>query len=293
MIKSMTGFGKTQFELEDKKFTIELRSLNSKQLDINLKIPAVYRDKETILRNEIALQLSRGKVDLIMYIDHTGADHITGINTIVVKHYFEQLQKTGNELGMNECDPMEIMKIALRMPDTLINNRPEPNENEWELIWNGFLTTLDNLNKYRIQEGNAMQADIAARIENIEEFLNSISQFENSRIQNIRIRLQKNLKEFYNNNSVDRNRFEQEIIFYLEKLDITEEKVRLKSHLDYLRESLQGEEQGGKKLVFISQEIGREINTIGSKANDFNIQKLVVQMKDELEKIKEQSLNIL
>ncbi|MGF1585475.1 MAG: YicC/YloC family endoribonuclease [Bacteroidales bacterium] len=293
MIRSMTGFGKSECDLADKKITIELRSLNSRQLDINLKIPSIYRDKETILRNEIALHLNRGKVDLTIHFDQTSAGFMSRINTPVVTKYAKQLQETGRELGMKEYDPLEMLKMAMRLPDTITNEKTEADENEWTLVFSSFLTALEQINKFRIQEGDAMHADLVNRINTIEQLLSDVDQFETSRIEIIRNRLQQNLNEFFSNNSVDRNRFEQEIIFYLEKLDITEEKVRLKNHIEYFRETLKSEEPGGKKLGFISQEMGREINTIGSKANDFNIQKIVVQMKDELEKIKEQSLNLL
>lgn len=289
----MTGFGKAERETAEKKITVELRSLNSRQLDLNTKIPAIYRDRETIMRNEIASVLKRGKTDLSIYIDSKGIDNIPVINTGVVKYYVEQLHETGKALGMGDYSPLEMMKLAMRMPDTLTSKKLEPDEKEWDDVYNTFLSALEQLDSYRIQEGEAMKTDLENRITSIERNLSEINPFEEKRIENIRGRLQQNMKEFFNNNSVDRNRFEQEIIYYLEKLDITEEKVRLLNHIEYFRETLNSEEPSGKKIGFITQEIGREINTIGSKANDFNIQKLVVQMKDELEKIKEQSLNIL
>jgi uncharacterized protein (TIGR00255 family) len=298
MIRSMTGFGKAECELAGKRVTVEIRSLNSRQLDINLKLPAIYREKEALLRNQIASRLSRGKIDVIIFIDQVATDQVATdqvsfINKAVVKHYFDELEKTAKELNINENDPLEMMKMALRMPDTLINYRTRPDEKEWDTVHNSFLYAVDRADKYRAGEGEAMKSDLQNRISAIETSLSAIDRFEGTRIDNIRTRLQQNLNEFLSNNNIDRNRFEQEIIFYLEKLDITEEKVRLKNHIDYLKDTLNGEEASGKKLGFISQEIGREINTIGSKANDFNIQKLVVQMKDDLEKIKEQSLNIL
>lgn len=293
MIRSMTGFGKAERETAEKKITVELRSLNSRQLDLNIKIPAIYRDRETIMRNEIASLLKRGKTDLSIYIDSKGIDNIPVINTGVVKYYVEQLHETGKGLGVGDYSPLEMMKLAMRMPDILTSKKLEPDEKEWDDVYSTFLSALEQLDSYRIQEGEAMKSDLENRITSIEKNLSEINPFEEKRIENIRGRLQQNMKEFFNNNSVDRNRFEQEIIYYLEKLDITEEKVRLLNHIEYFRETLNSEEPSGKKIGFITQEIGREINTIGSKANDFNIQKLVVQMKDELEKIKEQSLNIL
>jgi uncharacterized protein (TIGR00255 family) len=293
MVRSMTGFGKSERELAEKKITIELRSLNSRQLDINLKLPAIYRDKENLLRNEIAQKLNRGKIDAVIYIDNTGTDAVPRINSKVVKFYAEQLLSTGRELGMEADDPLEIMKLAMRMPDTLTNERTEPDENEWNMVYSCFLEAIEQTDHFRIQEGKALETDLVDRITTIGQLLSSIAGFEQGRIENIRKKLHQNLNEFFNNSSIDRNRLEQELIFYLEKLDITEEKVRLQNHIDFFRETLKSNEQAGKKLGFIAQELGREINTIGSKANDFNIQKIVVQMKDELEKIREQSLNLL
>jgi uncharacterized protein (TIGR00255 family) len=289
----MTGFGKARCELAGKTLTIELRSLNSRQMDLNIKLPAVYREKETPLRNEITARLVRGKADLVIYSDGRGTDTLPRINREAVKEYMEQLDRMGREFGAVAPDTFEMMKLAIRMPDTLVNESPEPDETDWETIYNSVQAAIDSLDQYRIQEGGTLKSDLEGRVLSIEQSLFSISQFEENRISNIRRKLQQNLQEFLNSNTVDRNRFEQEIIYYLEKLDITEEKVRLTSHIDYFRETLEAETAQGKKLGFISQEMGREINTIGSKANDFNIQKLVVQMKDELEKIKEQTLNIL
>ncbi len=293
MIKSMTGFGKAACELPGKKVTIEIRSLNSRHLDINLKIPGIYRSRETEFRTDISQLLCRGKIDLIISIDHTGTEHIPVINRNAVRHYFQELSKTAAELRITGDNNLELMKLTMRMPDLLISGRQDPDEREWKEVYKGFRNALGQADKYRTDEGNAMKADLEKRIEAITDRLGEIERFEAGRIETVRARLLQNLNEFFSNNNVDRNRFEQEIIFYMEKLDITEEKVRLANHIDYFRSSLSANDPAGKKLGFISQEIGREINTIGSKANDFNIQKLVVQMKDELEKIKEQSLNIL
>ena len=293
MIRSMTGFGKAELELADRKVTIELRSLNSRQMDITVKTPPVYRGKETILRNEIASRLKRGKADLIIQVEVSGTEGTHSINAGAVKDYAAQLDKIASDMGMDGYDRLEMLKLAMRMPDTVSAEKPEADEKEWEAVYESVLSAVRQLDQYRIQEGEAMTADIENRINAIEESLASVDQFEKPRIENIRKRLQQNLQEHMNNSNVDRNRFEQEIIYYLEKFDITEEKVRLGNHISYFRETLGSGESPGKKLGFITQEMGREINTIGSKANDFNIQKLVVQMKDELEKIKEQSLNIL
>ncbi len=289
----MTGFGKAACELPGKKVTIEIRSLNSRHLDINLKLPGIYREKEAVLRSDVSQVLCRGKVDLTFTADQTGTEHIPVINRNAVRHYFEELSKTAADLRVTGNHNLELMKLTMRMPDILISGRQDPDENEWKTVYKTFRSALDHVDKYRGDEGEAMKADLVIRIDSIEGKLGEIDRFEDKRIETLRARLQQNLNEFLNNNNVDRNRFEQEIIFYLEKLDITEEKVRLANHISYFRETLSGKEPAGKKLGFITQEIGREINTIGSKANDFDIQKIVVQMKDDLEKIKEQSLNIL
>lgn len=293
MIRSMTGFGKAECELADKKITVEVRCLNSRQLDMNIKIPSIYRERETVLRNEISAGLGRGKIDLNIFADQTGTENMPHINLVAVKHYVEQLIITGREIGADIADRFEMMKLAMRMPEVLVQSRAEPDETEWEKVCGCLKSAIEQADNFRLQEGRAVQKDIEKRIGIIEELLSEIDRFEQDRITAIRKRLEQNLNEFFNNNTVDRNRFEQEIIFYLEKLDITEEKVRLKSHTGYFRETMTDDESPGKKLGFISQEIGREINTIGSKANDHNIQKLVIRMKDELEKIKEQALNIL
>jgi uncharacterized protein (TIGR00255 family) len=293
MIRSMTGFGKAELELAGRKVTIEIRSLNSRQMDIITKIPSVYRDREPALRNEIASRLKRGKADLVIQIETTGSGGAHSINAGAVKHYAEQLGIIASDIGVDRYDRLEILKLAMRMPDTVSIEKSEADEKEWDSVFERFLDAIDQLDRYRIQEGEAMKADIGDRIRKIKEYLASVDQFEEPRIDTIRKRLQQNLREIIPANSLDLNRFEQEIVFYLEKLDITEEKVRLSNHIAYFMETLQSAEPPGKKLGFITQEMGREINTIGSKANDFNIQKLVVQMKDELEKIKEQSLNLL
>jgi uncharacterized protein (TIGR00255 family) len=293
MIRSMTGFGKAELELADRKVTIELRSLNSRQMDIITKIPSIFRDREPALRNEIASRLKRGKADLVIQIEITGTGGAHSINAATVRHYAEQLGIIAIDIGIDRYDKMEILKLAMRMPDTVTMEKTEADEKEWDLVYEKFLDAIQQLDSYRIQEGEAMKADIEDRIRKIREYLSSVDRFEEPRIDSIRKKLQQNLRDIIPPNSLDLNRFEQEIVYFLEKLDITEEKVRLGNHISYFMETLQSADPSGKKLGFISQEMGREINTIGSKANDFNIQKLVVQMKDELEKIKEQSLNLL
>ena len=292
MLISMTGFGKATLELENKKVSIEIKSLNSKQLDINTRIPNLYKEKDLVLRNEIKNQLERGKVELSIFIESVGADKETKINKPIVEAYYQQLSDLSAELGI----PMEqepILQTIVKLPDALKTEHQELDEEEWNQIFNGFKSAVADLNSFRKQEGEALQEDIFTRIENIEKLLEEVPQFEENRIATVKARINDNLNEFVEKQNVDKNRFEQEIIYYLEKLDITEEKVRLANHCKYFIETADNGNSIGKKLGFIAQEIGREINTLGSKANDSDIQKIVIQMKDELEKIKEQLLNVL
>ncbi|MEA3446762.1 MAG: YicC/YloC family endoribonuclease [Bacteroidota bacterium] len=291
MLHSMTGYGKTVCELENKKVTIEIKSLNSKQLDLNMRLPGIYREKEMSLRNKISKQLQRGKIDIGFYVEITGAGSAGIINRDVVKEYHKQLSEIQDELGI-ETDP-GLMQSIIRLPEVFDTQREELDEEEWNQISREFENALGQLIEFRNSEGMAMEKDILLRIGIIENLLNEVSPFESERIEKIRTRLDENLKEYLNGQSIDENRLEQEIIFYLEKIDITEEKVRLANHCEYFREVAAERNSIGKKLGFISQEIGREINTLGSKANNHDIQKIVVRMKDELEKIKEQLLNVL
>ncbi|RZS99179.1 YicC/YloC family endoribonuclease [Aquimarina brevivitae] len=285
MIKSMTGFGKCILQLPSKKITIEVKSLNSKNLDINARIPSQYREKELQMRNAIANALQRGKVDLSLYVEVTGEENSTQINQEIVKDYIRQLE------AIHPTDKTELLKMAVRMPDSLKTVRDEIDEEEFIAITDTLTKALEEINDYRSDEGKALEEDFLLRINNIKQLLDNVIEIDPERIAAVRERLEKavaDLKE-----EVDKNRFEQELIYYLEKYDITEEKVRLSNHLSYFIESTKSEDSNGKKLGFISQEIGREINTIGSKANYAPMQQLVVQMKDELEKIKEQLLNVL
>ncbi|MGQ1783566.1 MULTISPECIES: YicC/YloC family endoribonuclease [unclassified Saccharicrinis] len=291
MIKSMTGFGKATCELPDKKISIEIKSLNSKQLDVNMRLPNMYREKDLVLRNELANQLGRGKVDVGFYIDFLGAEKNASINPQVIETYFNQLSPLADKLGLTENT--DILRAIMPLPDTVKIEQAELDESEWATIFSTFKSALNNLNSFRAQEGEVLQKEITERISNIRNYQAAVEPFEAERIEKVRERILDQLNELKEKINLDQNRFEQEMIFYLEKLDITEEKVRLTNHLDYFIETIEKEDLVGKKLGFITQEIGREINTMGSKANHSEIQKLVIQMKDELEKIKEQNLNVL
>jgi uncharacterized protein (TIGR00255 family) len=282
----MTGFGKSVEQLPSKKITIELKSLNSKSLDLNARIPSSYREKELAMRKTIAATLVRGKVDFSLYIEATAEETSTVINKAVVKEYMRQL----GDIEPN-ADNVELLKMVVRMPDSLKTEREEIDEKEFEVIENALQHAIKELNEYRLEEGKVLEQDFLLRVQNISNLLTSIIEIDDERMASVRGRLRKALDDL--KEQVDENRFEQELIYYLEKFDITEEKVRLANHLDYFSKSLHSTDSNGKKLGFITQEIGREINTIGSKSNYAPMQQLVVQMKDELEKIKEQLLNVL
>lgn len=288
----MTGFGKATVEYNQKKVVIEVKSLNSKQLDINLRMPNLYREKEMDIRNLAKTYLERGKVDVSIYFDNSETDKTVALNRPVIEQYFRQMTEIAGTLGI-DTDNNELLQTIMRFPDTLKQQTEELNEEEWLALKSGIEKALKALDTFRIQEGEVLIRDILHRIDLIKSFAVEVPQYEGRRIESVRQRLMEKMKEWEEIRNVDQNRMEQEIIYYLEKLDITEEKVRLNNHCKYFIETAEKEEAPGRKLGFISQEIGREINTMGSKANDHDIQKLVVRMKDELEKIKEQSLNIL
>ena len=281
----MTGFGKHVIQLPSKKITIEIKSLNSKSLDLNARIPSTYREKELELRRTIAGSLVRGKVDFSLYIENTGAETSSEVNEVVVRQYMKQLAHivSGNEMG--------LLEIAMRMPDSMKTEREDIDEEEYKVIKDSLDEALKEINIFRTEEGKVLEADFEARIGVLKSLLEQVAQMDPDRLLTIRERLEKAVSDL--KTDLDMNRFEQELIYYLEKYDITEEKVRLLNHLDYFAATLKSDDSNGKKLGFISQEIGREINTIGSKANFAPMQQLVVQMKDELEKIKEQMLNVL
>ncbi|NKI26696.1 YicC family protein [Arenibacter sp. 6A1] len=285
MIQSMTGFGKHVIQLSTKKITIEIKSLNSKNLDLNARIPSAYREKELELRRTIASSLERGKIDFGLYIENTGGETFSFVNEGVVRQYMQQL---GNIVPGNE---MGLLEIAMRMPDTMKTEREDINPEEYLVIKDTLTKALEEINTFRTEEGKVLEADFLARLATLNDLLEQVAAMDPDRLLTIRERLEKAVSDL--KTELDANRFEQELIYYLEKYDITEEKVRLKNHLDYFGSTLKSDDSNGKKLGFISQEIGREINTIGSKANFAPMQQLVVQMKDELEKIKEQMLNVL
>ncbi|MBB1193729.1 YicC family protein [Flavobacterium sp. SOK18b] len=286
MIQSMTGFGKATLQLPTKKITVEVKSLNSKGLDLNVRMPSLYREMELGLRNQIALKLERGKVDFSIFMESTAEQTSTKVNVPIVKAYISQLREV-----YPQADETELMKMAVRMPDTMKIEREEIDENDWIQIQTVIEEALQNILNFRRDEGMSLEKEFQLRIGNIRQYMTEALALDPERVQAIKDRLQTAIAELKVN--VDENRFEQELIYYLEKLDITEEKVRLTNHLDYFLETINGTEANGRKLGFITQEMGREINTMGSKSNHAQMQKLVVQMKDELEKIKEQVLNVL
>ncbi|WP_091253521.1 YicC/YloC family endoribonuclease [Flavobacterium omnivorum] len=286
MIQSMTGFGKATLQLPTKKITVEVKSLNSKGLDLNVRMPSLYREMELGLRNQIALKLERGKVDFSIFIESTAEQTSTKVNVPIVRAYINQLREV-----YADADETELMKMAVRMPDTMKIERDEIDENDWVQIQTVIEEALQNILNFRRDEGMSLEKEFQLRIGNIRQYMTEALALDPERVQAIKDRLQTAISELKVN--VDENRFEQELIYYLEKLDITEEKVRLTNHLDYFLETINGTEANGRKLGFITQEMGREINTMGSKSNHAQMQKLVVQMKDELEKIKEQVLNVL
>ena len=285
MIQSMTGFGKHVVQLPSKKITVEIKSLNSKNLDINARIPQAYREKELELRKMIADSLVRGKVDLGLYIEITGEETTSEVNHGVVKKYMEQLSQ------IVDGDSLKLMELALRLPDTMKSDKNDIDEAEYDAIKRAMEEALVEITKFRKAEGKVLEEDFEMRLRVLSDLLEKVKSLDVNRIDTIRERLEKAVSDL--KVELDANRFEQELIYYLEKYDITEEKVRLANHLNYFETTLHSDDSNGKKLGFICQEIGREINTIGSKANYAPMQQVVVQMKDELEKIKEQMLNVL
>lgn len=287
----MTGYGKAIAETQQKKITIEIKSLNSKQLDINTKLPWLYKEKDLEIRTLLSQKLERGKIDFTIYFDNLDAELIPVINKTIVRNYYNQLREIAAELN-TELDK-NILSTIMRLPETLKTEKPELSTEEWTTVKSQIVEAVNMLDLYRIEEGNALDRDIRSSLGRILSCLENIESFEPERISRVREKLTSILEENIKSENIDRNRFEQELIFYLEKFDINEEKVRLKKHCEYFLETASSSASPGKQLGFIAQEIGREINTIGSKANDVSIQKLVVMMKDDLEKIKEQTLNVL
>lgn len=289
MIKSMTGFGKASTEAGDKTITVEIRALNSKGADISLRLSSGLRNYELELRNELSKQLERGKIDLTIFVESAMAESPVEINTTLAKAYHSQIKKLADDLN----EPLnDSLQHILKLPDVMKSERKETDENEWKLIKGCVNEAIKQLNQFRDTEGKSLQKDFEDRLGKIGSYLEEIKKLDIHRLAAIKERIRNNLDEVIGKEKIDENRFEQELIYYIEKLDINEEKVRLKTHLDYFLETCL-ENSPGRKLNFISQEIGREINTIGSKANDAPMQKFVVLMKDELEKIKEQANNVL
>ncbi|MDQ3110332.1 MAG: YicC family protein [Bacteroidota bacterium] len=285
----MTGFGKAACELPQKKVTVEIRSLNSRQLDLNIRMPSVYREKESEVRSELSKTAERGKIDVSIFVEGTSEAALATINTSLVTAYHAELKKIATSLGEAGVD---LLPMIMRMPDVLKQDKQDLDENEWKEVYGAFKSALEAFGKFREDEGTVLGNELSQRIGIIALKLAEVAVLDPLRALAVRERLQKHLSESAATDQIDNNRFEQELIYYLEKLDITEEKLRLQTHLDYFIGTMK-EPGAGRKLGFIAQEIGREINTIGSKANDAGIQMIVVQMKDELEKIKEQLLNVL
>ncbi len=284
----MTGYGKSVLQLPTKKVTIEIKSLNSKNLDLNVRIPSYYKEKELAVRKKLASALVRGKVDFSIFVEMTADETSTTINHGVVKQYMQQLR---NVVQTGSTDDLALLKMAVTMPDALKTEREELDENEWNLINQNIDVAVKEIVQYRVDEAASLEIDFRERITNIKMYLQEVYSFDADRIENVKARLQKAIDDL--KVDTDQNRFEQELIYYLEKLDINEEKVRLSNHLDYFLQTLETPDSNGKKLGFIVQEMGREINTTGSKANFAPMQKAVIQMKNELEQIKEQILNVL
>ena len=287
----MTGFGASNRELPTKKIYVEIKALNSKQSDVITRISSIYREKEIELRNEVATRLLRGKIDLFITTEPVIPDKSTLLNIPVIENYFTQLKNIANiyNLGNNT----DFLRIILSLPDAIRTEQPQLDENEWIMVTEAVNSAINAVDEFRLQEGKILEDDIRKHASIILNLLQQVDLFEDSRTDRIKKRIRESVEEITGKDSIDENRFEQELIYYIEKLDFTEEKVRLKNHIDYFFETLNDDDAVGKKLGFITQEMGREINTLGSKANDSEIQKIVIKMKDELEKIKEQTLNIL
>ena len=301
MIQSMTGYGKAELNLSNANFTIEVRSLNSKQIDVNVKMSSIYRDKEIGLRKLLSEKLQRGKVELSIWREKSASSSNYILNTEIIKEYHQQILQLKKDLGLKwnmwtftpfQAKSTDIIPALLKMPDVMQKGEEKADEDEWGEIEKGVNIAIENLLQFRVDEGSKLEEDIASRINQLSTLLSEVAPFAKARIEKIKDSLSVKLTELDSKN-IDENRFEQELIYYLEKQDITEEQVRLSAHLNYFSETMKSDSPNGKKLGFIGQEIGREINTIGSKSSDAEMQKIVVQMKDELEKVKEQLLNIL
>ncbi|MCD7976747.1 MAG: YicC family protein [Tannerellaceae bacterium] len=290
MIQSMTGFGKVTAELPTKKVTVEIKALNSKQLDLSTRIPSIYKEREMLIRSQLLKELKRGKVEFSISIEYIGKETPVHINVAAIENYHNQIKKIAADLGVEE--PADWFQTLLRMPEVIKSDIVEPDENEWNIIQRTIEQAITQLHEFRKQEGVMLQKLFIQKIENIASLLSEIEKYEGERIERIKVRIMDNLEKIAAKD-YDKNRFEQEMIYYIEKLDVNEEKVRLDNHLKYFIQTMESGQGQGKKLGFIVQEIGREINTLGSKSNHAEMQKVVVRMKDELEQIKEQILNVL
>ena len=286
----MTGFGKVTAELPSKKVTVEIKALNSKQLDLSTRIPSIYKDKEMELRSLLLQSLERGKVEFNIFIEYIGKDTPTQINLAAVENYYNQIKEIAEKLNISV--PNDWFQTLLRMPDAIKSETVEPDESEWEVVLETVKDAIKHLCDFRIQEGAMLQKLFEQKIANIATLLKEVEKYEGERIEKIKARIMDNLQKIAEKD-YDKNRFEQEMIYYIEKLDVNEEKQRLSNHLKYFISTMESGSGQGKKLGFIAQEMGREINTLGSKSNHAEMQKIVVQMKDELEQIKEQVLNVM
>ncbi len=291
MIKSMTGYGKHVAQDENRIITVEIRTLNSKQLDINLRVPQFIKQKEIEIRKSIGSVLQRGKIDVYVVIEQSSAESASVIDLDMANHYYNELKSLAESIDQTNFN--DYLSLIIKMPDVIVQKDSDINENELELMMECLSNALLAVDTFRNTEGTILKEDIELRINNILNLLTEVDKFEKQRITNIKQRIKAKINNFIQDPAIDNNRLEQEMIYYIEKLDITEEKVRLENNCNYFLDNLDNEESSGKKLGFITQEIGREINTMGSKANDSNLQRIVVLMKDELEKIKEQLFNIL
>ena len=289
MLQSMTGYGKAEVNLLNKHFVIEIKSLNSKQIDTQIKMSSIFKEKEIALRSLIFKKLKRGKIELSIWTKKLEKSSNYFLNKELISSYFNQINSIKEELNI---DIKDVLPVILKMPDVIQQGEKQTNKNEWGEIQKGVNTAINNLLKFRLDEGEKLESDIQSRIQKIEKLLTKLGPFSKARIEKVKKNLLKKTSSI-TTKDFDENRFEQELIYYLEKQDITEEQVRLRAHLSYFSETMKTDVPNGKKLIFIGQEIGREINTIGSKSSDAKMQRIVVEMKDELEKIKEQLFNIL
>lgn len=290
MIQSMTGFGKAVAELPNKKVTIEIKSLNSKQMDLSTRIPGVYREKEMLVRSMIAQELERGKVDFSIFVESIGKESGTSMNVSVIENYMNQINSLSQNLNIPV--PQNWFEILLKLPDVMKSDIQELDEEEWSIVFEAIMQALKQFTAFRIQEGKMLEALFTEKIASIKSMLGELELYEAERIEKVRARIEEALENTISKD-YDKNRLEQEMIYYIEKLDVNEEKNRLANHLKYFLETMNNAKGQGKKLGFIAQEMGREINTLGSKSNHSEMQKIVVRMKDELEQIKEQVLNVL